>query len=296
MTGELLSGRVVVVTGAGRGLGRSHALELASEGARVVVNDRGVEADGTGGDPEPARLVAESILAAGGEAVHSADDVASWKGAARVLELALSAFGTLDAVVNNAGIVRDEPFVQLGEADFDEVVRVHLKGQVALASQAAAYWRELANATGPSDWRIVNTTSPVALAGKPGQSAHVAAKAAVAALTVATAAELSRYGVTVNAIAPAARTRLMNEEAPEGSSPPPDGRSFDALDPANVSPLVAWLCSSESRGVTGRVFEVAGGRVSIMQGWRRAASFDRGDRLVASQLRPVIDGLIAQTG
>ncbi|MHB8244885.1 MAG: SDR family oxidoreductase [Acidimicrobiales bacterium] len=296
MRPRLCEGRVVVVTGAGRGIGRSHALELAREGACVVVNDLGVDPDGRGGSEGPARLVAESIRAGGGEAVASVEDIADWDGAKRVMLAAIAAFGHLDAVVNNAGVVRDQMFANLSEEDFDEVVRVHLKGHAAVASQAAAYWRERAKADGPSDWRIVNTTSPAGLFGSPGQSAYVAAKAAIAAMTLVAAEELSRYGVTVNAIAPAARTRLTKAARPEAVAEPTDQKDFDSMDPDNVSPLVAWLCSTDSRGVNGRVFEVQGGRVSLMHGWHRAATFERGERLLAAQLRPVVDGLIAQVG
>ncbi|MHB1987073.1 MAG: SDR family oxidoreductase [Acidimicrobiales bacterium] len=291
---RLCEGRVVVVTGAGRGLGRSHVLELAHEGARVVVNDLGVAADGRGGSPEPARLVTEAILATGGEAVANCDDVGDWEGSRSLIRAAIGAFGRVDAIVNNAGVVRDQMLVNLAEEDWDAVIRVHMKGHVALAAHAASYWRERAKQDGPADWRIVNTTSPVGLAGASGQSAYVAAKAAIAALTLVEAEELSRYGATANAIAPAARTRLTEAARAEAVAEPQSSKDFDAMDPGNVSPLVAWLCSTDSRGVTGRVFEVQGGRVSLMAGWDRAATFDRGQRLLAEQLRPVVEGLIAQ--
>ena len=291
---RLLEGRVVVVTGAGRGLGRSHALELAGEGALVVVNDLGVSTEGMGPSPEPARLVAETIRAFGGSALESDEDVSDFAGAGRLIEATLASFGRIDAVVNNAGVARDEPFVSLSPENFEAVMRVHVLGHVAVSSMAAAHWRALAMSEGPSDWRIVNTTAPAALFGATGKSAFAAAKGAIAALTLSTSEELSRYGVTVNAIAPAARTRQSEAEDAAAVAEPSEAGAFDAMDPRNVSPLVAWLCSAESRGISGRVFEVAGGRVSLVQGWRRLASFDRGDRLLASQLRPVIEGLIAQ--
>lgn len=293
---RLCEGRVVVVTGAGRGLGRSHAIELARQGARVVVNDLGVDPSGAGPSPEPAREVAELIRSAGGEATANFDDVADWVGARRVMSAAIEAFGRLDAVVNNAGVVRDQMFVSLAEDDWDAVIRAHMKGHVAVASQAAAYWRDRAKDEGPADWRIVNTTSPAGLAPSTGQSAYVAAKAAIAAMTLVQADELCRYGVTVNAIAPAARTRLTEGARPEQVAAPEDLSEFDAMDPANVSPLVAFLCSKESRGVNGRVFEVEGGRISLMEGWHRVASYERSHRLGEEELRSIVDGLIAAAG
>ncbi len=299
--GGLCEGRVVVVTGAGRGLGRSYALALSAAGARVVVNDLGVEPDGTRPDPEVARRVTETIRQAGGEAVDSGEDVACWEGAARVVETALSSFGRLDAVVNNAGVWRDGLLVNLDEADLDEVVRVHLKGHAAMASQAAAHWRRLAADEGPSDWRIVNTTSPMALLASPphgrsGHGAYVAAKAAVAALTLTEADELSRYGVMVNAIAPAARTRLTEALGYKELAVPEAPGAFDALDPDNVAPLVCWLCSVRSRGVNGCVFEIEGGRLGLLEGWRRVASHDSGERLVADELDGIVARLVSEAG
>lgn len=291
---RLLAGRVVVVTGAGRGLGRAYALELARAGARVLVNDSGVGPAGEGRSPEPSLQVAAEIAAAGGQALADAEDVGDWSAARRIVAKALEAFGRLDAVVNNAGIVREESFVRLEESAWDEVVRVHLKGHAALAAAAAAHWHEVAHRDGPSDWRIVNTTSPLALSGSAGPAAYVASKGAIASLTAVEAAELCRYGVTANAIAPAARTRLTEAVGAAAVAVPANAKAFDSMDPDNVAPLVAWLCSVDSRGVNGRVFEVQGGRVSLMAGWHRAASFDRGSRVLASELRPVVEGLIAQ--
>lgn len=285
--GRLLAGRVVIVTGAGQGLGRSHALALAAEGARVVVNDIGADPYGAGRSPQPAREVTDAIRRAGGEAVADFEDVSSFAGAARLVEAALAVFGRLDAVVNNAGIVRSESFVRLSEADWHDVLAAHLFGHAGVSAAAARHWNELAQKEGPQDWRVVNTTSPVGLAGRAGSAAYVAAKGAIAALTAAQSDELCRYGVTVNAIAPAARTRLT--EAVAGSP----GEGFDRLDPANVSPLVAWLCSVHSRGVTGRIFQVEGGRLSLMGGWYRAAVFEQEGRLRPTELGAVLDDLIA---
>ncbi len=299
--GGLCEGRVVVVTGAGRGLGRSHALALSAAGARLVVNDLGVEPDGTRPDPEIAWRVAEVIRQAGGEAIESSEDVACWEGAGQLVETALSSFGRLDAIVNNAGVSRGGLLVNLAEADLDEVVRVHLKGHAAMAAQAAAHWRRLAADDGPSDWRIVNTTSPMALLASPphgrsGHAAYVAAKAAVAALTLTEADELSRYGVMVNAIAPVARTRLTEALGYEDLAQPVTPGAFDAMDPDNVSPLVCWLCSVRSRGVNGRVFEVEGGRLGLLEGWRRVASHEGGGRLVAGELDGIVERLLSEAG
>src|SRR5437764_7075299 len=232
----ICEGRVVIVTGAGRGIGRAHALEFARQGARVVVNDIGAELDGTGGSVSPAAEVAEAITSAGGDAVINGDDVADWDGAHRLVSTAIETFGGLDAVVNNAGFVRDRMFANAGEDEWDAVVRVHLKGHFCVARHAAAYWRDRAKAGATVDARIINTSSGAGLMGSVGQAAYSAAKGGIAALTLVQAAELGRYGVTVNAIAPSARTRMTEAVFGERMAAPDGG--FDANHPENVSPLV----------------------------------------------------------
>jgi NAD(P)-dependent dehydrogenase (short-subunit alcohol dehydrogenase family) len=272
----LCEGRVVIVTGAGRGLGRAHALAFAREGAAVVVNDIGVELDGRGGSNGPAGEVVDEIRAQGGRALANGADVADWAQSQGLVKAALEAFGRLDAVVNNAGFVRDRMFANANEEEFDAVVRVHLKGHFCVARHAAAHWRDEAKAGRPVDARIVNTSSGAGLQGSVGQSVYSAAKAGIAALTLVQAAELARYGVTANAIAPSARTRMTETVFADMMRPPESG--FDAMAPENVSPLVVWLGSGESRDVTGRVFEVAGGVLSLADGWREGPKLDRGAR------------------
>ncbi|MFJ7069364.1 SDR family oxidoreductase [Streptomyces sp. NPDC101115] len=249
--------RVVIVTGAGRGLGRAHALAFAAEGARVVVNDLGVGLDGRPDADSPAGRVVEEIRAAGGEAVAHGGDIATEEGAAALVRTALESFGRLDTLVNNAGFLRDRMLVNLGEDDFDAVVRVHLKGHFLPLRHAAAHWRAESKAGRPVAARVINTTSGAGLLGSVGQGNYAAAKAGIVGLTLVAAAETARYGVQVNAIAPAARTRMTE-------------RTFADLAalPEDVSPLVVWLGSTASAGVTGRVFEAEGGRLTVMEGWR----------------------------
>ncbi|OXM64615.1 MULTISPECIES: SDR family oxidoreductase [Amycolatopsis] len=291
MTG-LCQDRVVVVTGAGRGIGRAHALAFAAEGARVVVNDVGVALDGSAtGDGPAARVVAE-IEALGGQAVANTDDVADWAGARALIGTAVERFGRLDVLVNNAGFVRDRMLVNLGEDEWDAVIRVHLKGHFAPLRHAAEYWRAEAKAGRMPSARVVNTSSGAGLLGSVGQSNYSAAKAGIAGLTVVAAAELQRYGVTVNAIAPSARTRMTEEVFAETMARPDEG--FDAMAPENISPLVVWLGSAESGAVTGRVFEVEGGKVSLAQAWRHGPSVDKGSRWEPGELGPVVEKLIAE--
>jgi len=290
----ICEGRIAIITGSGRGLGRAHALELARQGARVVVNDLGCELDGSGGGTGPAGEVVEEIRAAGGEAIANGDDVADFEGAGRMVAAALDAFGGLDAVVNNAGFVRDRMFANAAEDEWDAVVRVHLKGHFAVARHAAAHWRDQAKAGAPVDARIINTSSGAGILGSVGQAAYSAAKAGIATLTLVQAAELGRYGVTANALCPAARTRMTEGVFTEMMATPDDPDAFDEMAPENVSPLVAWLSSSQSSHVTGRVFEVEGGKVGIATGWQHGPTRDNGARWKAAELGPVVDGLILE--
>ncbi|MEX2294357.1 MAG: SDR family oxidoreductase [Acidimicrobiales bacterium] len=289
----ICDGRIVIVTGSGRGLGRAHALELARQGARVVVNDLGCELDGTGGGTGPAGEVVDEIKATGGEAIANGDDVADFDGASRMVAAAIDAFGGLDVVVNNAGFVRDRMFANAAEDEWDAVVRVHLKGHFAVARHAAAYWRDQAKVGTAVDARIINTSSGAGILGSVGQAAYSAAKGGIATLTLVQAAELGRYGVTANALCPAARTRMTEGVFTEMMATPNQPDAFDEMAPENVSPLVAWLASSQSAHVTGRMFEVEGGKVGIATGWQHGLTVDKGDRWDAGELGPVVDTLLA---
>ncbi|MGW1749698.1 SDR family oxidoreductase [Streptomyces sp. NPDC002092] len=272
----ICDGRVVVVTGAGRGLGRAHARAYAAEGARLVVNDLGVGLDGAPGPDSPAGRVVDEIRAAGGEAIAHGGDIATTEGAASLVATALEAYGRLDTLVNNAGFLRDRMLVNLDEDDWDAVLRVHLKGHFLPLKHAAAHWRAEVKAGRMPVARIVNTSSGAGLLGSVGQGNYSAAKAGIVALTLVAAAELRRYGIQVNAVAPAARTRMTERTFAEAMTAPADG--FDAMAPENVSPLVVWLGSAASAGVSGRVFEAEGGRITVMEGWRPGPSADKGAR------------------
>lgn len=250
----IAEGRVVIVTGAGRGLGRAHALAFAAEGARVVVNDLGVGLDGVPAPGSPAAQVADEIRARGGSAVAHGGDIATTEGAASLIACAVDTYGRLDTLVNNAGFLRDRMLVNLDEDDWDAVMRVHLKGHFLPLRHAAAHWRAEAKAGRAPAARVVNTSSGAGLLGSVGQGNYSAAKAGILGLTLVAAAEMGRYGVQVNAIAPAARTRMTEQAFAETMAAPGEGE-FDAMAPANVSPLVVWLGSDASAGVTGRVFE-----------------------------------------
>jgi NAD(P)-dependent dehydrogenase (short-subunit alcohol dehydrogenase family) len=264
--------RVVIVTGAGQGLGREHALAFGRHGARVVVNDIG----------DAAQRVSEEIRAAGGTAVASNGDVSDWAYAQSLVEKAVAEFGTLDALVNNAGVNRDRMLVNMSEDEWDTVLRIDLKGHFAPMRHAAAYWRERAKEGRPVTARVVNTSSGAGLQGSVGQGNYAAAKAAIAALTVVAAAEFARYGVTVNAIAPSARTPMTEGVFAAKMRPPESG--FDVMHPGNVSPLVVWLAGAESGGVNGRMFEIEGGVISVADGWQHGPSIEKPDRWEVADL------------
>ncbi|QYG93831.1 SDR family oxidoreductase [Iamia sp. SCSIO 61187] len=264
MTG-ICEGRVCIVTGAGRGIGREHSLMLAEQGAKVVVNDLGGEIDGSGNSTGPAHDVVDEIVAAGGEAIANGDDISTWAGAENLIGQAVDTFGRLDVLINNAGILRDRMLTNMSEAEWDAVIQVHLKGTFAPARHAAAYWRERSKAGEEVDGRIINTSSPSGIYGNVGQTNYGAAKAGIAAFTIIAAKELARYGVTVNAIAPAALTR-MTENLGMGQA---DEETKEKMSPKWIAPIVVWLASPESRSVTGRVFDVTGQALSVSEGWHR---------------------------
>ena len=283
-----LDGRVAIITGAGRGIGREHALYFAAEGAKVVVNDLGGANDGTGTDLTPAQQVVEEIKALGGEAVVNGDNVADWEGAQRMINQAVETFGDLDILVNNAGILRDRVLVNMTEAEWDAVINVHLKGTFAPSRWAAAYWREQSKAGKTVDGRIINTTSVSGIYGNPGQTNYGAAKAGIASFSNIAALELARYGVTVNCVAPVALTRMT-----EGLGPAPEtDEAREIRSPRWIAPIVTWLASAESAGVTGRVFEASGQTLAIAEGWVRGPRTEPIED--PAQLGPVVEQLIAQ--
>lgn len=286
----ICEGRVAIVTGAGNGLGKAYALGLAAEGAKVVVNDLGVGTHGEEGATKgAAELVVDEIRAMGGEAVANTDDVADWDAGKRMVEQALDSFGTLHAVVNNAGFVRDRMFFTCSPEEWDAVIRVHLRGHFCTSRHAAEYWRAQSKAGTPIDGRIINTTSGAGLQGSVGQSAYSTAKGGIATLTLVQAAELARIGVTANALAPNARTRMTSTGAfdmdvKEGE--------FDVFAPENMAPLVSYLVSEQSKGVTGQVFELKGGTVFLSQGWTDSPAFEKGARFEASEMDAIVRKLI----
>jgi NAD(P)-dependent dehydrogenase (short-subunit alcohol dehydrogenase family) len=288
----ICDGRVVIVSGAGNGLGRSHALAFAAEGARVVVNDLGVSREGEGGSEGPAAQVVKEIEALGGEAIANTDSVTDFAAGKRMVEQALDSFGRLDVVVNNAGFLRDRMFVSTSEAEWDAVIEVHLKGHFCVTRHACEYWRNQSKAGEAVDARIVNTSSGAGLQGSVGQGTYSAAKGGIATLTLVQAAELGRYGVTSNAIAPAARTRMT--EAVFEDMAPPEGDAFDENDPGNVSPLVVWLGSPLSREITGRVFEVKGGLIGVSDGWRDGPTYDKGAKWAPDEIGSKVIELIGK--
>jgi NAD(P)-dependent dehydrogenase (short-subunit alcohol dehydrogenase family) len=285
---RLCEGRIAIVTGAGRGIGREHALSLAAHGAKVVVNDLGGNIDGSGGDVGYAQQVVNEIIAMGGEAVANGDSVSSWEGAQRLINTAVETFGDLHVVVNNAGILRDRVLVNMTEEEWDAVINVHLKGTFAPSRWAGAYWRERSKAGLPTNGRIINTTSVSGMYGNPGQTNYGAAKAGIAAFSNIAAMELSRYGVTVNAVGPVALTRMT-----EGLGPAPEtDEEREMRSPRWIAPIVTWLASLESAHVTGRVFEASGQTLAVAEGWHR------GPRMAPIEdptlIGPAVDSLLSQ--
>ncbi|MNF48201.1 putative short-chain type dehydrogenase/reductase [compost metagenome] len=280
----ICEGRTVIITGAGGGLGRAYALAFAAEGANVLVNDIRRDA---------AEDVAGEIRAAGGQAIANDDDITTLESAQRIVDAALVAFGEVHVLVNNAGILRDRMFISLSEEDWDLVMRVHLKGHYCLANILGRRWRDQAKAGTPLAARIINTSSGAGLQGSIGQSNYAAAKGGIASLTLVQAAELARYGVTANALAPAARTSMTESAMPDVVKKPEDG-SFDGWAAENVAPLVVWLGSSQSAHVTGQVFESQGGRISLGDGWRTGVTRDKGAQWRVDEIGPAIDAILAE--
>ena len=285
----ICDGRVVIITGAGRGLGREHALAFAAEGAKVVVNDVGASLQGDGNDMSPAQEVVDLIRANGGEAITNGDDIADWDGAGRLVQSAIDTFGGLDTVVTNAGIVRDRMFVNMSVDEWDAVIRVHLRGTFCPVKHAVDYWRAESKAGRQRDGRVVTTSSGAGLHGSIAQTNYSAAKAGIATFTINIAAELGRIGVNANSIAPSARSRMTEEAFAEMMAKPETG--FDAMDPANISPLVVWL-GSAACDVSGRVFECAGGLISLADGWQVGAEFDKGAKWEPAEIGAVVDDLV----
>lgn len=278
---DKLKDRVVVITGAGRGIGAEHARLFAAEGAKVVVNDLGGSADGEGADTTPAQQVVDEIVAAGGHAVVNGDDVTNWEGAQRLINTAVETYGDLHVLVNNAGILRDRMLANMGEDEWDAVLNVHLKGHFCPSRWAAAYWREQSKAGKEVNAAIVNTSSTAGLFGNVGQTNYGAAKMGIAALTIIASKELGRYGVRVNAISPVARTRLTSALGGEALEPDPD--AFDVMDPANVSPMVAYLSTADCK-ITGRVFLTMGGQVHLFQPWAILDKIEKDGRWTIEEL------------
>lgn len=286
----ICDGRVVIVTGGARGIGREYCLEYARQGARVIVNDLGGDRAGGGKELGPAEEVANEIRAMGGEAIANGADVADWDQAGQMIRQAIDTFGGLDVLVNNAGILRDRMLVNMSVDEWDAVIRVHLRGTFCPMRHAAAYWRERSKAGEQNDARIINTTSVSGLFGNQGQTNYGAAKAGIASMTVISAQELVRYGITVNAISPGALTRMTEdlgpppEELPEGT--------FNPRDPANIAPICVWLGSPEAKDITGQVFESMRGRLCVYEGWHRGPEVDPGRRYDPAELGPVVAGLM----
>lgn len=288
----ICEGRTVVITGAARGLGRAYALAFAAEGANVVVNDIGASLAGEGRDTSAADAVVAEINAAGlGRAIANYEDITDWDAAKRIVDAAVAAFGGLHVVVNNAGIVRDRMFVSATPDEWDATMHVHLRGHFCLSRHAVDYWRAQQKAGHAVDARIINTTSGAGLQGSIAQAAYATAKGGIAALTLVQAAELGRYGITANALAPAARTRMTEQAFADKMATQAD--VFDVMDPANVAPTVVWLGSVESAHVTGCVFELEGGKIMIEDGWREGPVVDAGRRWQPAEVGAAVDRLLA---
>ncbi|MDT9012143.1 SDR family oxidoreductase [Novosphingobium sp. APW14] len=283
--------RTVIITGAARGLGRAYALAFASEGANVVVNDIGTSLNGEGRDTSAADGVVAEIIAAGGKAIANYEDITDWDAAKRIVDAAVAAFGDLHVVVNNAGIVRDRMFVSATLEEWDATMHVHLRGHFCLSRHAVDYWRAKQKAGGNPDARIINTSSGAGLQGSIAQAAYSTAKGGIAALTLVQAAELGRYGITANALAPSARTR-MTEQAFADKMATAD-MAFDVMDPANIAPTVVWLGSSDSAEVTGCVFELEGGKIMLEDGWREGPAVDKGAKWEPAEVGAAVDKLLA---
>jgi NAD(P)-dependent dehydrogenase (short-subunit alcohol dehydrogenase family) len=281
-------GRVAIVTGAGRGIGREHSLMLAETGASVVVNDLGGSMDGVGGDAGPAQQVVDEIKAMGGNAVANTDDISDWEGAQNLINQAVETFGGLDVLINNAGILRDRMLTNMTEEEWDAVIKVHLKGTFAPARWAAAYWRERSKNGETNDARLINTSSPSGIYGNVGQTNYGTAKAGIASFTIIAAKELARYGVTVNAIAPAALTR-MTEGLGLGQA---SEEVKEQMSPRWIAPIVVWLASPESAHITGRVFDISGRAVSVSEGWHRGPTAEPVDDPVA--MGPIVSDLVSR--
>ncbi|MBK6490910.1 MAG: SDR family oxidoreductase [Sphingomonadales bacterium] len=288
----ICDGRTVIITGAARGLGRAYALAFGTEGANVVVNDIGTSLHGEGRDTSAADAVVEEIRSAGGKALANYEDITDWDAAKRIVDAAVATFGDLHVVVNNAGIVRDRMFVSATLEEWDATMHVHLRGHFCLSRHAVNYWREKQKLGANPDARIINTSSGAGLQGSIAQAAYSTAKGGIASLTLVQAAELGRYGITANALAPSARTRMTEQAFAEKMAT--EGNSFDVMDPANIAPTVVWLGSSESAHVSGCVFELEGGKIMLEDGWREGPSLDKGACWAASEVGLAVDQLLAK--
>lgn len=288
----ICDGRTVIITGAARGLGRAYALAFAAEGANVVVNDIGTSLGGEGRDTSAADGVVEEIRAAGGQAIANYDDVTDWDAAKRIVDAAIEGFGDLHVVVNNAGIVRDRMFVSATIEEWDATMQVHLRGHFCISRHAVNYWRAKQKDGGNPDARIINTTSGAGLQGSIAQAAYSTAKGGIASLTLVQAAELGRYGITANALAPSARTRMTEQAFAEKMAT--EGEAFDVMDPANIAPAVVWLGSDQSADVTGCVFELEGGKIMIEDGWREGPVIDKGARWNPADVGEAVHSLLEQ--
>jgi len=287
----ICNNRTVIITGAARGLGRAYALAFAAEGANVVVNDIGTSLNGEGRDTSAADGVVAEIVAAGGKAIANYEDITDWDAAKRIVDAAVAAFGDLHVVVNNAGIVRDRMFVSATLEEWDATMHVHLRGHFCLSRHAVDYWRAKQKAGTNPDARIINTSSGAGLQGSIAQAAYSTAKGGIASLTLVQAAELGRYGITANALAPSARTRMTEQAFADKMAT--EGQAFDVMDPANIAPTVVWLGSAESADVTGCVFELEGGKIMLEDGWREGPVVDKGAKWEPAEVGAVVEQLLA---